>query len=74
MASGRWIRTTVADMAAPCLLDHVHSVFRVPDLTKKAIAKLRISMRETVIAAHGGAWVYLGYNDLEKIVKALRGF
>jgi len=40
---------------------------------KGAIGKVRISFPETVLSADGGAWVYAGYNDLEKIVKALRG-
>lgn len=42
------------------------------DAIKKAVAKVRISFPETVLPADGGAWIYAGYNDLEKIVKALR--
>ena len=41
---------------------------------KGAIGKVRISFPETVLPAEGGAWVYAGYNDLEMIVKSLRGF
>jgi len=40
---------------------------------KGAIGKVRLSLPETVLTTEGGAWVYAGYNDLEKIVKALRG-
>ena len=43
------------------------------NMIKKAIAKVQISLPETVIAADGGAWVYAGHNDLAKILTALRG-
>jgi len=41
---------------------------------KGAIGKVRTSFPETILPAESGAWIYAGYNDLEKIVKALRGF
>ncbi len=41
---------------------------------KGAIGKVRTAFPETVLPAEGGAWIYAGYNDLEKIVKAIRGF
>ncbi|HEY9250987.1 MAG TPA: hypothetical protein VIO38_17720 [Rariglobus sp.] len=41
---------------------------------KSKIGMVRLSFPETVLPVDGGAWVYAGYNDLENIVKALRGF
>ncbi len=35
---------------------------------------MRRSFPETVVPVDGGAWIYAGYDDMEKIVKALRSF
>ena len=39
---------------------------------RKKVADVSISFGADVLPAEGGAWVWAGFSDLEKIVKALR--